>query len=176
MKKIFSFVFAAMMLLMSSSAMAQSETLKGDVNADGVVDVADIAAIIKIMQEAGGAVEEISYYWYVGQSNPAEMTSIEPIVTDNSSPGWRLIGTSVPSYSDTNMLWDGVTNNIAVDKESDARAQYFVAVPDNKIQIYNGLKGSEMSNYDTSEITIGGVKYYVYSYKSKGRTFMMNLY
>ena len=70
MKKIFSFVFAAMMLLVSSSAMAQSETLKGDVNADGVVDVADIAAIIKIMQEAGGAVEETKYYWYAGWTIP----------------------------------------------------------------------------------------------------------
>ena len=70
MKKIFSFVFAAMMLLVSSSAMAQSETLKGDVNADGVVDVADIAAIIKIMQEAGGAVEATKYYWYAGWTEP----------------------------------------------------------------------------------------------------------
>ena len=70
MKKIFSFVFAAMMLLVSSSAMAQSETLKGDVNADGVVDVADIAAIIKIMQETGGAVEATKYYWYAGWTIP----------------------------------------------------------------------------------------------------------
>ena len=181
--KIFA-LFAAMMLLVGTTAMAQSgdtqtskttETeLKGDVNNDGVVDVADIAAVIAVMHEQGTV--ETQYYWYVGQTNPASMTSISPVVTDNTSPGWRLIGTSIPTYSASNKLWDGETNNIQVDKESGVRAQYFVAVPDNKIQIYNGLNGSEMSNYDTSEITINGVKYYVYSYKSKGRTFMMNLY
>lgn len=173
-KKILS-LLAAFFMLFGTSAMAQVDsTLEGDVNGDGVVDIADITAVIAIIKQNAEA--NPTYYWYVGQENPANMTSISPIVSDNSSPGWRLIGTSVPNYSETNMLWDGVTNNIAVDKESDARAQYFVAVPNNKIQIYNGLKGSEMSNYDTSEITIGGVKYYVYSYKSKGRTFMMNLY
>ena len=173
MKSKFFTLFAAFVLLFSAQAGAQAN---GDVNGDGKVDEQDIAAILEIMAEAGGVKEKTKYYWYVGQENPASMTSISPIVDDTSSPGWRLIGTSIPSYSETNMLWDGVTNNIQVDKESGERAQYFVAVPDNKIQIYNGLKGSEMSNYDTSEITISGVKYYVYSYKSKGRVFGMNLY
>ena len=173
MKSKFFTLFAAFVLLFSANASAQ---VNGDVNGDGVVNEQDITAILEIMAEAGGVKEQTKYYWYVGQSNPAEMTSISPIVTDNTLPGWRLIGTTVPNYSETNMLWDGVTNNIQVDKESGVRAQYFVAVPDNEIQIYNGLKGSEMSNYDTSEITINGVKYYVYSYKSKGRVFGMNLY
>ena len=181
--KIFRHIFVALLLLLvATTATAQSQSdntqtkavsaTKADVNGDGVVNEADIEEIIAIMQQENGT----KYYWYVGQTNPASMTSISPVVSDNTSPGWRLIGTSVPSYSDTNMLWDGVTNNIQVDKESGERAQYFVAVPNNKIQIYNGLKGSEMSNYDTSEITISGVKYYVYSYKSKGRVFGMNLY
>ena len=40
------------MLLVSVSAFAQSKTpLKGDVNEDGVVDVADITAIIAIRSE-----------------------------------------------------------------------------------------------------------------------------
>jgi hypothetical protein len=173
MKSKFFTLFAAFVLLFSANASAQ---VNGDVNDDGKVNEQDITAILEIMAEAGGVKEQTKYYWYVGQTNPASMTSISPIVDDNTSPGWRYIGTSIPSYSETNMLWDGVTNNIKVDKESGERAQYFVAVPDNKIQIYNGLKGSEMSNYDTSEITIGGVKYYVYSYKSKGRSFGMNLY
>jgi hypothetical protein len=172
--KIFALV-AAFFMLMGGSAWAQAD-VKGDVNKDGVVNEQDIAAILAIMAKNNGVAEKTKYYWYVGQTNPSTMTSITPVVSDTSSPGWRLIGTSVPNYSETNMLWDGVTNNIQVDKESGVRAQYFVAVPNNKIQIYNGLKGSEMSNYDTSEITISGVKYYVYSYKSKGRVFGMNLY
>ena len=56
--KIFA-LFAAMMLLVGTTAMAQSgdtrtsrttETeIKGDVNNDGIVDVADIDAVIAVM-------------------------------------------------------------------------------------------------------------------------------
>ena len=182
MKHIKHLLVVCLLLLVATTATAQSQSdntqtkavsaTKADVNGDGVVNEADIEEILAIMQQENGT----KYYWYVGQTNPTSMTSITPVVSDTSSPGWRLIGTSIPTYSETNMLWNGDTNNIQVDKESGERAQYFVAVPDNKIQIYNGLRGSEMSNYDTSEITIGGVKYYVYSYKSKGRVFGMNLY
>ena len=72
--KIFA-LFAAMMLLMGTTAMAQSDNtktteteIKGDVNADGVVDVADIAAVIAVMHEQGTV--ETQYYWYVGNENP----------------------------------------------------------------------------------------------------------
>ena len=59
--------FAAM-LLVSVGAFAQSsETpLKGDVNEDGVVDVADINAIIAIMKNGGGTGQEKYYYTYIG--------------------------------------------------------------------------------------------------------------
>ena len=71
--KIFA-LFAAMMLLVGTTAMAQSDdtkntsttetSLKGDVNNDGVVDVADIAANIIVMNEQGTV--EAKYYWYIG--------------------------------------------------------------------------------------------------------------
>ena len=60
--------FAAV-LLSSVSAFAQSgnnEPLKGDVNEDGTVDVADLVNVIKIMKDAGGAVGEKMCYWYAG--------------------------------------------------------------------------------------------------------------
>ncbi len=63
MKTKFFTLFAAMMLLVNSSAMAQSETLKEDVNGDGVVNVDDINAVIKKMQELE-AEEGVTYYWY----------------------------------------------------------------------------------------------------------------
>ena len=70
--KIFA-LFAAMMLLVGTTAMAQSDNtstteteIKGDVNNDGVVDVADIAAVIAVMHEQGTV--ETQYYWYAGQT------------------------------------------------------------------------------------------------------------
>lgn len=94
-KKLF---LMAAMLLMSVCTFAQSETpLKGDVNGDGKVDVADIVAVIEIMKNNDGTTET-KYYWYIGQTNPSTMTSISPIVTDMTSPGWRLIGTTLPTY------------------------------------------------------------------------------
>ena len=76
--KIFA-LFAAMMLLVGTTAMAQSDdtkntsttetSLKGDVNCDGVVDVADIAAVIAVMHEQGTI--ETKYYWYVGSMTEA---------------------------------------------------------------------------------------------------------
>lgn len=66
MKKKLLFVLAAFFMLFGTSAMAQVDsTLKGDVNEDGVVDMADIVAVIKIMQET----QDVKYYWYVGNGD-----------------------------------------------------------------------------------------------------------
>ena len=86
--------FAAM-LLVSIGAFAQSSTpLKGDVNGDGVVDVADITAIIDIIKNNQGPT---TYYWYVGQTNPSTMTSISGTADFNNGGGWTFTGSSVPS-------------------------------------------------------------------------------
>ena len=171
MKRIYLFVLSALMMLMSTSAMAQSETVKGDVNGDGVVDVADIAAVIKIMTENGDIQKK--YYWYVRQENPANMTSISPIVDDTSSPGWRLIGTSVPTYSATNPLWNGDSNNIMFTD----RKIYYIAVPNASIEIYNAANGSVMDAFTTSsEVTIDGVKYTIYISNVKARSFVYKIF
>ena len=97
MKTRFLLLLAAM-LLGSASAFAQSgnnEPLKGDVNEDGTVDVADITAIIKIMKDGGGTSEETKCYYYVGtekptslsqasvvESYPAEQTFTNPSTTE----------------------------------------------------------------------------------------------
>ena len=54
-KKLF---LMAAMLLMSVCTFAQNNNpLKGDVNEDGKVDVADIAAVINIMKNGGGTTD-----------------------------------------------------------------------------------------------------------------------
>ena len=89
--KIFA-LFVAMMLLVGTTAMAQSDNtktaeteMKGDVNNDGVVDVADIAAVIAVMHEQGTV--ETQYYWYVGQTEPTESnyTTLATQVTEYPS-------------------------------------------------------------------------------------------
>lgn len=70
MKTRFFFLLLAAVLLGSVSVKAQSETpLKGDVNGDGKVDVADIVAIIEIMKNNGGTTGETTYYWYIGTNS-----------------------------------------------------------------------------------------------------------
>ncbi len=62
----------AVVLLGSASACAQSgniEPARSDVNGDGVVDVADIAAVIKIMKDGGGTVT-VGGYFYLGTTLP----------------------------------------------------------------------------------------------------------
>ena len=105
-KKILS-LLAAFFMLFGTSAMAQVDsTLEGDVNGDGVVDIADITAVIAIIKQNAEA--NPTYYWYVGQTNPTNMTSISPVVDKNSNKeGWRLIGTSLQTYSSSNKLTTG---------------------------------------------------------------------
>lgn len=84
-KKLF---LMAAMLLTSMCAFAQGENnepLKGDVNGDGKVDVADITAIVKIIMENGGTSEPTKYYWYAGTT---------PVTTDN----YQQIASQVTSY------------------------------------------------------------------------------
>ena len=155
-------------LLLSASAFAQSEStpLKGDLNGDGKVDVADINEIIKIMKEAGGTAEPNTYYWYVGQTDPSTMTSISPIVTDNSSPGWRLTGNSLTaSYN-----YDTSANPI----RGTSKAEWYFALPDNSGL---GLFDAQNINYaigtPISTVTINSILYKIWK---TGATRSFNAY
>ena len=69
MKTKITFLLASLLMtLFSVNANAQSNTtpIKGDVNGDGVVDVADINAIIAIMKDGGGTVTEHKNNCYIG--------------------------------------------------------------------------------------------------------------
>lgn len=164
------FFFLATMMLCSASAFAQSgnnEPLQGDVNEDGIVDVADIAAIIDIIKNSN------NYFWYVGQTNPSTMTSIDPIVTDMTSPGWRLIGTELPTYSSSNKLWsadDVITTGTSLAKQ-------YIVIPANSSACPRDGLGNDASTVDIYNklfnVTISGIEYKVY--ESIGRMFKHDL-
>ena len=66
----------AAVLLGSISAFAQNTNpVKGDVNEDGTVDVADLVNVIKIMKDGGGAVGEKMCYWYAGTNGGNAVTA-----------------------------------------------------------------------------------------------------
>ena len=113
MKTKFFTLFAAMMLLFGAKAMAQTD---GDVNGDGKVNEQDITAIIQIMQEAGGVVEQTKYYWYAGWTEPtaANIATIinEEYPTDETNTSKNKAGKSATTTSGitmnyaTNPVWD----------------------------------------------------------------------
>jgi hypothetical protein len=172
MKTRFFFLLLAAVLLGSVSVKAQSETpLKGDVNEDGKVDVADIVAVIEIMKNNGGTTET-TYYWYIGQTNPLTMNNISPIVTDKRSPGWRLIGTTLPTYNSSNKLWDGTQISTGTTKQTN-----YVALPNNTLFMYDAAGNISSGSWLlVGETEIGGLTYYVYSSVANLKTFGFNIY
>ena len=117
--KIFA-LFAAMMLLVGTTAMAQSDntsttetSLKGDVNNDGIVDVADIAAVIAVMHEQGTV--GTPYYWYAGWTEPTAENIAEIIneeyPTDETNTSTNKAGKSATTLGiemdyTVNPIWD----------------------------------------------------------------------
>jgi len=112
------------------------------------------------------AKEQTKYYWYVGQENPANMTSISPIVTDNTSPGWRLIGTTVPTYDKSNPLWNSDKGEILF---GDTKVTVYLAIPSANIKYRNDITGEDITSdgwEPLSPKTINNVNYNLY--KSTG--------
>ena len=147
MKTKFFMLLAA--VLLSASAFAQSGnngTLKGDVNNDGTVDVADINAVIEIMKNGGGTGEETKYYWYVGQTQPTSMTSVTAqdsgIFTNNN---WHTINVN-NTYSFKNPIYNSESNPIA----GNSNTYWYVALPADKSY---GVYDSD----DVNEVTVGNI-------------------
>ena len=165
------FMLLAAVLLSSANLFAQSnEPLKGDVNEDGVVDVADVVAVIDIIAKSQND-SETTYYWYVGQTDPSTMSSIDPIVNDNSSPGWREIGTTVGTYSFSSPLWNSESNPIS----GSSNTYWYVAVPStSSLSIYDSDDTNDVNagNWtEQSTITVGNETSKVYKKVSTSRKF-----
>lgn len=144
----------AVVLLSSASAFAQSgnsEPLKGDVNGDGMVDVADIAAIIDIMANGGGTVDG-KQYWYLGVSDPSTFTTIGQI-GDSNFDQWKEKSSPKNSISD--------------DTNFDLH-MWYLAVPSSWNAIpYDYTGGASTVGADwkatTTTKNIGGVEYTIWT-------------
>lgn len=107
-------VLTALVMLFGVSANAQvknqapkrAETttpIKGDVNGDGVVDIADIVAIIEIMKNGGGTSGQTTYYWYVGHvtNEQFENANLLASVVNGQNPTSNTTGPSTLTMPST---------------------------------------------------------------------------
>ena len=115
------FMLLAVILLGSASAFAQSGSdtpIKGDVNGDGVVDIADIAAVIDIIKNGQN---QPTYYWYVGTTKPTSLSQAsivtsypaEQTYTNNSGAKSHIF---VLTNSDKNLTFINPELNAPVDQ------------------------------------------------------------
>ncbi len=167
---------ALIKIMRDGGGISESNSAKaaGDLNGDDVVDVADLNALFKIIDNQGTTTEPV-YYWYVGQTDPSTMTEISPIVTDKTSPGWRLIGNSIGNYTFETPLYNADENPIVSNPSKND--YWYVALPANSsLSIYNSLKGDEIEsgnwNEITNNLTINFVIYKVYKIVATQRKFI----
>lgn len=117
---------------------------------------------------------QVTYYWYVGQTDPSSLTEIpqNDIVNDTSSPGWRLIGETLPTYSSSNQLWDGTRISTGTTKQTN-----YVALPNNTLFMYDSLGNISDAGWISAGTTeINGITYYIYSSVANLKSFTNNIY
>lgn len=155
MKTKFTIVLTALFLLVGICANAQvknqtpkraeSETpIKGDVNGDGRVDVADIAAIIEIMKNNGGG--DGKNYFYAGTTKPTSLSECtvvdeypaEQIYTNNSGAKSHIF---VLTNSDKNVTFIEPTIGGIIDQNAvDTTAIPGYNIFETAIKIYGSIK------------------------------------
>ena len=178
--KLFS-ILTALFVFCSANLFAQTNNdaiAAGDLNDDGVVDVADLNALFKIIDNQGTTTEPV-YYWYVGQTDPSTMTEISPIVTDKTSPGWRLIGTELPNYSSSNKLYDATDPNSLIITGSSLATQW-VAIPAESSACVRDGAGNDGSTVNIctkkSNITLNSIEYKVYEWNGRAKKLGYDIY
>ena len=149
------FLLTAFLMLFSVSANAQSggTPIKGDVNEDGVVDIADINAIIDIMKNGGGTGGETKYYWYVGIISPTDPNNPDENTGNNK---WTLL-TSEPSSISVN-----TDMQIPV-------AIWYIAIPHSYgFQAYDSTGASpDIATFTKSQVTINNIQYDLFTGNNK---------
>jgi hypothetical protein len=142
-------------MLFSVSVNAQSggTPIKGDVNGDGVVNIADVMAVIDIMMNGGGTGGETKYYWYVGIISPTDPNNPDENKENNK---WTLL-TSEPSSISVN-----TDMQIPV-------AIWYIAIPHSYgFQAYDSTGASpDIATFTKSQVTINNIQYDLFTGNNK---------
>ena len=129
------FLLAAFLMLFSVSAKAQSggTPIKGDVNGDGVVNI------------AGGTGDETKYYWYVGVIPPTDPNNPDENTGNNK---WTLLSSTQESIT----IYAGPQMPPSV---------WYIAIPHSyDFQAYDSTGAApDIAAYTKSQVTISGTQY-----------------
>ena len=162
MKKLL-LLFVVMLGTLGAYAQSNTTPIKGDVNEDGLVDVADINAIIQIMKDGGGTAGSTPYYFYVGLEKPTSASNPAANVVGAQQMGWHLIGSSLDGYNSTNPVYVGSVPSQTINVNPEyVDVDFYVAVPVG-LSLHDGLGNIIDSLFlDTANVTINGHVYNIF--------------
>ena len=102
------FIFLVAAMLLSVGTFAQSGNngtpLKGDVNEDGVVNLADVTALVNlILNGGGGTAQTTTYYWYVGHVTNEQVEDSDQLksIVNGKNPTTSTTGPSTLTIPNT---------------------------------------------------------------------------
>ena len=124
------------------------------------------------------AAPAVTYYWYVGHNNPMNMTDDDIITLQSNDasegPGWRTIGTTLPTYSQANPLFN---DNILT---ATSKSTQYVALPSDQIKSRNAISGEDITEegftISSEKKTLKGVDYTIWTSKTNKKSFADLLY
>lgn len=109
-----------------------SETMKGDVNGDEVVDVADIASVIKIMTDNGSVGPAEYYYYYTVNGGTLDNPTDPKITPDNyttlAPPVYELMNSLTPEKLEKGWAYLLVPNSVKSIKLKDLNINAYSSV------------------------------------------------
>ena len=148
MKQRIFMMLAAMLLSIGAFAQSGNQPLKGDVNEDGRVDVADVVAIVDIILKGGSTPQPTTYYWYVGTTLPNE-TNIETIANET-------LTAKPTTWTAENPKSIAATNNTG-----ESCPIYYCFPTDWNVVVLDEDKVTEMLLPDVSTFTYNNIEYTV---------------
>lgn len=141
--KTIKFLLVSLFMMLGLAAQAQQVVIN---KTDGTVDVFQLNEVDSVVYKPAP-----KYYYYAGWECPTNEDDLKRLAV---SPNGACIGTTLGTYSASNVLYDYTDNNVA----GTSKAQFYVVIPQG-IQIYDADKSLCMDPF-TLEGTIGNHNIY----------------